>query len=161
VVKSLAKQYAKINKNLKNKGEVVMNKFPNKLVAVLNKSIEPGKLMNALAHMCIGFGASLGENALQLVDYHDAEGGKHPSISKMPFIILTANSNKIKNLRAEAIKNAISFVDFTDTMTIGTYQEQLDLTAKTKEEALNYFGIVLFGDWEKVSEMTRKFSLFK
>ena len=38
--------------------------FQNKLVAVLNKSIEPGRLMNALAHMCVGFGAELGKDAL-------------------------------------------------------------------------------------------------
>ena len=32
-------------------------KFKNKLVAVLNKSVETGKIMNALAHMCIGLGS--------------------------------------------------------------------------------------------------------
>lgn len=138
-----------------------MNKFPNKLVAVLNQSIEIGKSMNALAHMCIGFGAALGQETLQLVDYQDADQGTHPNISKMPFIILTANSNKIRNLRKEAINNQIKFVDFTDAMTIGSYQEQLARSAQTKEEALNYFGIVLFGEWEKVSELTKKFSLYK
>ena len=39
--------------------------FEKKLVAVMNKSIEPGILMNALAHMCIGFGAHLGVPELQ------------------------------------------------------------------------------------------------
>lgn len=29
------------------------DQFPNKLVTVLNKSIAPGKVMNALAHMSI------------------------------------------------------------------------------------------------------------
>jgi hypothetical protein len=32
---------------------------------------------------------------------------------------------------------------------------------QTKEADLAYYGIVLFGDWDKVSEMTRKFSLWK
>ncbi|MFS9399785.1 DUF2000 family protein, partial [Legionella pneumophila] len=36
---------------------MVEHPFKNKLVAVLNKHIEPGKVMNALAHMCIGLGA--------------------------------------------------------------------------------------------------------
>lgn len=138
-----------------------MNKFSNKLVAVVNQSVDIGKSMNALAHMCIGFGATLGKENLQLVDYQDADQGIHPNISKMPFIILTANSNKIRNLRKEVINNHIQFVDFTDAMTIGSYQEQMEKSAQTKEEALTYFGIVLFGDWDKVSELTRKFSLYK
>lgn len=34
--------------------------FQNKLVAVVNKQIETGVLMNALAHMCLGFWSSYG-----------------------------------------------------------------------------------------------------
>ena len=137
------------------------NQFQNKLVAVLNKKIEPGKLMNALAHMCIGLGSAIGKDPLRLTDYQDAEGGSHPHISEIPFIILSENSNKIRKLRQEAITHNIIFNDFTDTMTVGTYQEQIERTKQVKEEDLIYFGIVLFGDWDKVTELTRKFSLWK
>ncbi|TAL59756.1 MAG: DUF2000 domain-containing protein [Legionella sp.] len=135
--------------------------FKNKLVAVLNKSIEPGKLMNALAHMCIGLGAEIGKSDLRLSDYRDADGGSHPFISEIPFIILSENSNKIRKLRTEAINGGILYNDFTETMTVGTYQDQIDRTAQVKNEDLLYYGIVLFGDWQKVSELTRKFSLWR
>ena len=135
--------------------------FKNKLVAVLNKRIEAGKVMNALAHMCIGLGAAIGKEELRLTDYQDADGGSHPFISEIPFIILCENSNKIRKLRHEAIANNILLNDFTDTMTIGTYQEQIERTLKVKDEELIYYGIVLFGDWNKVSELTRKCSLWK
>ncbi len=135
--------------------------FKNKLVAVLNKSIEPGKIMNALAHMCIGLGAAIGKEELRLTDYKDANGGIHPSISEIPFIILAENSNKIRKLRQEAIANNIIFNDFTDTMTVGTYKEQIERTLLVKDENLIYYGIVLFGDWEKVTNLTRKFSLWR
>ena len=135
--------------------------FENKLVAVMNEKIEPGVIMNSLAHMCIGFGSEIGKEPLRLTNYIDGDGGSHPSISEMPFMILKANSNKIKALRQSAIEAGIKFVDFTDTMTIGTYLEQIEKTKQTKAEELIYFGIVLFGDWGKVSEMTRKFSLWK
>lgn len=136
-------------------------KFENKLVAVLNKSIDTGKVMNALAHMCIGLGAAIGKHELRLTDYKDADGGLHPFISEIPFIILTENSNKIRRLRNEAIANHIQFNDFTDTMTVGTYQEQIEKTLHVKDENLIYYGIVLFGDWEKVTALTRKFSLWR
>lgn len=79
----------------------------------------------------------------------------------MPFIILKANSNKIRGLRLAACEAGVDFVDFTDTMTIGTYIEQIERTKQTKEEMLVYYGIVLFGPWDKVTELTRKFSLWK
>jgi hypothetical protein len=33
--------------------------FTNKRVPGLNEKIEPGVVMNALAHMCLGFGAEM------------------------------------------------------------------------------------------------------
>lgn len=135
--------------------------FEKKLVAVMNEKIEPGVIMNALAHMCIGFGAEIGKDPMRLTDYIDADGGSHPYISEMPFMILKANSNKIRALRQAARAMGIQCVDFIETMTVGTYTEQLERTKQTKEEAIVYYGIVLFGEWDKVSELTRKFSLWK
>ncbi len=135
--------------------------FENKLVAVMNEKVEPGLIMNALAHMCIGFGSEIGKGPLQLTNYLDGDGGSHPNISEMPFMILKANSNKIRTLRQAALEAKISCVDFTDTMTVGTYLEQIERTKQTKEVDLIYYGIVLFGKWDKVSELTRKFSLWK
>jgi len=139
--------------------------FNNKLVAVLNEKIEPGNVMNALAHMCIGLGAELGaemgKEALRPTRYVDADGGVHPFISEMPFMILKANSNKIRGLRKAAEEEKIPFADFTDTMTVGSYLEQIEKTLKTKEDDLIFYGIVLFGNWDRVSELTKKFSLWK
>ena len=135
--------------------------FQNKLVAVLNKSIEAGKVMNALAHMCIGLGVAIGQKDLRLTDYQDTDGGSHLFISEIPFIILSENSNKIRKLHQAALAEHILLNDFTDTMTVGTYQEQIERTAQTKEEDLIYYGIVLFGDWAKVTELTKKCSLWR
>ena len=136
--------------------------FQKKLVAVLNEKIEAGKMMNALAHMAIGMGGNIqNKEELRLIDYIDADSGRHPNISEMPFIILKANSNKIRMLRMAAINNNIQFTDFTNTMTVGNYIEQIEKTKETKEQDLEYYGIILFGDWQLVSELTGKFSLWK
>ena len=79
----------------------------------------------------------------------------------MPFMILKANSNKIRALRKSCIESNILFVDFANTMTEGTYQEQIKRTSESKEEELEYYGIILFGEWNIVSELTRKFSIYK
>lgn len=137
--------------------------FDKKLVAVLNEKIPAGRLVNALAHMSLGLGASCAERQdLRLIDYMDADGGRHPQISKMPFIVLkSANGNQIRTLRKAAIANGIHYTDFTDTMIAGSWQDQLQATANAKEDKLDYFGIVLFGDKDTLNELTRKFSLFR
>lgn len=127
----------------------------------MNEKIEPGVIMNALAHMCIGFGADIGKNPLRLTNYIDADGTSHPNISEMPFMVLKANSNKIRALKAAAREAGIQCIDFIDTMTVGSFQEQLERTKQKTDDELVYYGVVLFGDWDKVTEFTRKFSLWK
>lgn len=136
--------------------------FEKKLVAVLNEKIELGRAMNALAHMAIGLGASVkNREELRLQNYTDANQTIHPSLSDIPFIILKATSNQIRTLRQQIKENNIEFTDFTHTMIEETYIQQHQRTQETKEEDLTYFGVVLFGNWETVSTLTKKFSLFK
>lgn len=136
--------------------------FDNKLVAVVNKKIETGVLMNAVAHMCLGFGARTGPAELHLMDYKNAEGFAYPNISKMPFIILREdNSNKIAKLLMEAKAAGIQYSVFTNTMTEGTWEDQEARTLASQPEEIVYYGIVLFGPKETVTELTKKLSLFK
>ena len=135
--------------------------FQNKLVAVVNKQIETGVLMNAVAHMCLGFGAHMGHQDLHLMDYKNADGFVYPNISKMPFIILREkNSNKIGSLLSKAKEAGLQFSAFTNTMTEGTWEDQEARTLVTKSEDVIYYGLVLFGP-RIVSELTRKLSLYK
>lgn len=132
-----------------------------KFVAVLNKSLPQGTLMNALAHMAACLAAKYPDaEEMSFIDYVDKDSGKHP-VSALTFIILEGNSNKIRELRKEAIANGIHFVDFTNTMTQDTYVEQLERTKNTPEAELEYYGICMFGDKEKINPLTRKFSLWK
>lgn len=135
----------------------------NKFVAVLNKKIPIGSLMNALAHMSAGLSASYPNiPEMRFDSYFDKNGGDHKSISDHPFIILAAdNSNKLRVLRNGLIATGIHFNDFTSTMTVGTYVEQKDRTKNTPELELEYWGVCAFGPKEKLNEFTKKFSLWK
>lgn len=133
-----------------------------RFVAVLNKKVEAGRLMNALGHITAGLaGASGQEQEMCFLQYADKDGGAHPNISHFPFIVLKAdNSNKIRAVRNECIARGIKFSDFTSTMTVGTSQQQQDSTAATPEAELEYWAIVLFGPTEALKEFTGKFSLY-
>lgn len=138
-----------------------MTQFENKLAAIMNKSAEPGIVMNALAHACLGLGANLGREPLELITYRDASGNSYPNISKMPFIIVQANSNKIRATVEQARSKGVQWVAFTSTMTVGSWEEQVERTEKTAIDDLEFYGVILFGPWNTVSELTRKFSLWR
>src|SRR5688572_21093685 len=132
-----------------------------KFAAVLNKKVESGKVMNALAHMTVGLARSYPEYDMGVIDYSDKDGGAHMA-SKFPYIILQAdNSNKIRTLRNACIEKNIPFASFTSAMTVGGWEEQVERSKVTPEVELEYYGICLFGPGEIVSELTRKFSLWK
>lgn len=136
--------------------------FENKLVAIVNKQIEVGVLMNALAHMCLGFGAHMEAEDVHLMDYKTSDGVVYPNISKMPFIILREkNSNKIRSLLMQAKERGVQYGVFTNTMTEGTWKEQEERTLKASSEEVTYYGLVLFGPHEVVTELTRKLSLYR
>ncbi len=131
-----------------------------KFVAILNKKIEIGKVMNALAHMTVGLVESNKEKDMGVIDYKDKDGGTHLA-SKYPYIILRAdNSNKIRTLRNALIEKGIPFASFTNTMTVGSYEEQIERSKATPEAELEYYGICMLGEKATLDELTKKFSLW-
>lgn len=143
-----------------------MNYTPttHQFVCVINKKIETGRALNALGHMTAGLLAiHVGDvSAMRFQDYIDADGCVHPSISDNGFIVLKAdNSNKIRTLREALVERGTVFTDFTDTMIEGTYAEQHDRTATTKEVDLEYYGICFFMNATESRELTKKFSLYQ
>lgn len=135
----------------------------HKFAAILNKKIPSPKLFNALGHMAVGLAGSYPNHLEMRFDtYEDQNGGLHKNISDLPFIILQAdNSNQVRTLRKQLLEAQIHFVDFTDTMTIGTYEEQQARTLQTAESDLEYFGLCMFGPLETINAYCKKFSLWR
>ncbi len=132
-----------------------------RFIAILNKKIDIGKLMNALGHMTAGLSSGNRSTDMCFLNYEDKDGGLHPNISHFPFIVLKAdNSNQIRTVRNEAISREIIYTDFTSTMTIGTSEDQVNATKNTSQSELEYYGICLFGETAVLKEFTKKFSVF-
>lgn len=132
-----------------------------KFVVVLDAKVPIGQLMNALSHIVAGL-VSLGDlNQFRFLKYVDGDDTNHPAISFYPFIILKAkNSNQIRKLRNDAIKEGILYNDFTSSMLGFSAEDQMQKTRETKEAELEYFGIALFGEAKSLNVLTKRFSLF-
>jgi len=135
----------------------------HKFVAVINKKVPAGQVMNALAHATAGLAGSYpNAEEMRLDDYADKDGNSHANISDNPFIILQAdNSNQLRTLRNNLAEAGVYFTDFTSTMTVGTYADQQERTAQTPEAELEYWAVVMFGEADKLSQLTKKFSLLR
>jgi len=119
--------------------------------------------MNALGHMAVGLSQLCEDKELLRFDtYIDKDDNHHKSISDNPFIVLAAdNANQIRTLRGKLKEHKIPFNDFTSTMVEGTFEEQKQRTSQTPELELEYYGICFFGEKDKLSELTKKFSLWR
>lgn len=135
----------------------------HKFVAIVNKDLEVGKALNAIAHSCAGL-VGLAEKELKekmsFIDFEDKDGFIHKSISGLSLIVLRGKNNEIKKARQNFIDNNVLFTDFTETMTKDTYKEQLEKTQETSNEDMYYFCVAAFGEKSTIDPITKKFSLW-
>jgi len=77
------------------------------------------------------------------------------------YIILRAdNSNQIRTLRNNLIEMGIPFASFTEAMTVGGWEEQVERSKATPELELEYYGICMLGEQSDLYGLTKKFSLW-
>lgn len=117
--------------------------FENKLVMIVNKDIDIGVAMNAVAHLSLAIGTILGKDAF-ITEYTDMSGNNWP-MSGMPYIILRGKSGEIRKAIISAKEANVMQIAFTETMTGGTYVEQIERTSKFSQEEHQYYAAVLFG----------------
>ena len=100
-----------------------------KLVVILSAKLEVGRALNAASHMAAALVAEANteqKQSMMFVDYQDADQNVHP-VSGLSLVVLKAkNGNQIRTARENAKAAGLHCVDFVETMTDGTTQEQME-----------------------------------
>ena len=135
-----------------------------KLVVLVNKRLDTGVAMNALAHAVAASVNLIGDEgraSLRFLDFTDANGQIYPGISARSFIVLRGSDGDIRKLRQRAIEVGLPAVCFTQTMTGETYIQQLKRTKSAPTSELTFYAIALVGRAEVLNPITKKYSLWK
>jgi hypothetical protein len=136
----------------------------HKFAIVLNRKVPVGRALNALGHMIAVLTARADDatrEAMKFVDYRDGSGGIHP-VSALSLVVLQAkNGNQIRKAREEAFAAKLHMADFMESMTGGTFVEQMERTAKLGADELDYWGLAVFGPKSGVDQVCGKFSLWR
>lgn len=134
-----------------------------KMVVILNKEIETGRVINAASHAVSGFVGTLHNlEQFDYLEYRDKTGEFDAVISHHPTIILQASNSK-DLLKAYRKLNAAHMPNnaFIETMTIGSSQEEIEILQDKTIEDLDFWGIVFFGPTDELQKITKDFQLWK
>lgn len=137
--------------------------FSKRIVAVVNKELEPWQVANAVAHMEAVIGNELPKEQLTTGDYFvGADQVAIPRNSQYPIIIMRADEKALHKLhervRQEKLLHHVFIKEMQDT---GDDQE---ITERLKAQPIArtaFYGVSFFAPNEKANELTKSFQLWR
>ena len=117
-----------------------------KFVIAINKAIDIGVALNAASHVALSIAAQATDEQKKLmsfIPFMDGAHVEHPSISGLSLIVLRGSQGDLKKLVNGAREQGLLHADFIETMTGGTYIEQLERTKANPEHV--YYAVAVFG----------------
>jgi lysyl-tRNA synthetase class 2 len=152
------------------KPEVIENKNNKKketkvAAIILNKeiSLEKWQELNAVAHLGAEYAGSHGK-VLFYKEFIETKDGKKINLNTQHAILLkeVLNKDAIFELIETAQKENVSVYSFTREMLETTNDKKVEEITKTKNYSeIEFLGILIFGEIEKVKELTKNCEMYK
>lgn len=137
----------------------------HKFVIVLNERSPIGKLLSATGQLAMSLYCNATEEQrinASFIPFFNPSGNSLITVSTCSFVILKGTANQLLTLYAQATEQELLSAIFTSTMSFNGIEEDLiHKTATTPLDQTEPYGVGLFGTIEKLSPLTKKFSLFK
>ncbi len=143
-------------------GDEMKQDFDKKLVIVVNNDLEKWQQMNTVEHIAAYLGNKLGKNFATGENFVTKDKKNHPRNSQYAIVSLSAKPGQMQNLMETVRESGLTYHGFIKEMIETTDDaEIIKILAEKEDKDIEYLGIGVFGNKEKVDMLTKKFSLLK
>ena len=132
------------------------------MAIVINRDIEPWQVLNVASHIAAYLGNKMNDPFDTGKFFVTKDGKEHPRNSQYPIVIFSAKSAEFKKFIEPVRASCLRYVGFSREMIETTNDREIEeLFAKKLDSDVEYYGIGIFGENEKVKPLVKKFSLWK
>ena len=136
--------------------------FSKRLAIVVNKDLPSWQAMNTVSHIAAYWGNKIKGEFGTGEYFTTKDGANHPRNSQYPIVIFSAKTSELKKFMEEARNSDLLFMGFFREMIETTDDSEIEKIFAQKMDAdVEYYGVGLFGENEKVKPLVKKFSLWK
>jgi hypothetical protein len=136
--------------------------FSKKIVIVIDKTLEQWQVLNVVAHISAYIGHKLGDNFGTGDFFETKDALKHPRNSQYPIILLRAKPAQLPNLMAKVRDSGLLYHGFIKEMIETSDDKEIVDTLSNKDDAeIEYLGIGIFGEIDKVNVLTKNYQTWR
>ncbi len=136
--------------------------FTKRIVAVVNKELEPWQVANAVGHMSAQLGYTMAKGEFDSGEYFlTKDSHELPRNSQYPILIKRASHKDLHKLYRKAKETHVRIHVFIREMIETTNDAEIVESLKQKPfEEVEIYGVALFGDNDAVNAITKHFQLW-
>lgn len=137
--------------------------FTKRIVAVVNKALEPWQVANTVGHMSAYHGHQMAKGEFDSGDFFVTQDNHQlPRNSQHPILIKRADHKDLHKLYKKAKQAGLKVHVFIREMIETTNDREIIESLKDKPmEQVEIYGLALYGDNDQVNALTKHFQLWK
>jgi hypothetical protein len=140
----------------------MLQDFSKKMVIVVRNDLPSWQVLNTVAHASAYLGNKMKEPFDTGASFFSKDGVDHPRNSQFPIVALSAKPGQMTGLMEQVRASGLLYLGFVREMIETTDDAELETRLAAKDDKdMEYLGIGLFGENDKVKALTKKFSLWK
>jgi hypothetical protein len=136
--------------------------FSKKVIIVVREDLPSWQVLNTVAHISAYLGNRLSGSFGTGEYFQTKDNFRYPRNSQYAIVILSGKQGQLNNLVTDVRASDLEYLGFVREMIETTDDIEIQTILSEKyDKDVEYLGVGLFGNIDKVKELTKKFSLWK